>query len=129
MRTAFAAIHAAGVIHGDAYLSNILYRVAGNGEVEVQVIDWDTSHRLEEGGWMRAYRDRVSGNGRLEPFGVNVDDELITILANVVGTPRTAELGIETPPTADLNSAFRTLIAVHKHHANMRPSRQRNTLQ
>ena len=103
------------MIHADAYLSNILYRVV-DGSVEIKIIDWDTSHLIREGDWMPAYRERVESNGRVKPFKVDVDDEYVDIITSVVGTPSAAELKLESGPdlTKDLNAAFRTLVARHR---------------
>jgi len=43
VKEAVAAVREAGVVHGDLYISNIMWRVAAGGDaVEVKLIDWDT---------------------------------------------------------------------------------------
>lgn len=40
---ALRAIHGAGLIHGDVYISNVMWRLSGDGgSVDIKVIDWDT---------------------------------------------------------------------------------------
>ena len=53
---AVKAIGRAGVIHGDLYISNVMYKVLqlrrDSGEVasvEIKLVDWDAAHCLEEG--------------------------------------------------------------------------------
>jgi len=47
---AMAALHAAGVIHGDMYISNIMWRMSPDrSAVEVKLIDWDTAFLAEDG--------------------------------------------------------------------------------
>jgi hypothetical protein len=44
------AVHAigeAGVIHGDLYISNVMYKMEDN-EIKIKIVDWDTAHCLEE---------------------------------------------------------------------------------
>ena len=43
------AIHRAGVIHVDLYLSNVMYRVEEDKSVSIKIIDWDAAHCLSEG--------------------------------------------------------------------------------
>lgn len=46
LRTFVAAIHSVNVVHGDLYPSNIFWRLAGDGDVHIRVIDWDTAFFL-----------------------------------------------------------------------------------
>lgn len=48
-RAAVARIHGAGVVHGDMYVSNVLWRQAVDGSVQVKIIDWDTCFLIEDG--------------------------------------------------------------------------------
>lgn len=44
LKQAVAKIHEAGVIHGDLYLSNVMWRLSEDKlSVEIKVIDWDTA--------------------------------------------------------------------------------------
>ena len=50
VRKAVDAVHRAGVLHGDLYLSNIMFKVEEGGRVvTIKIIDWDVAHCLEEG--------------------------------------------------------------------------------
>eukprot|EP00961_Rhodomonas_salina_P225382 3047382-Rhodomonas_salina.1 len=39
------AVHAAGVVHLDLYVSNIMHRVQ-DGTIEIKIIDWDAAHLI-----------------------------------------------------------------------------------
>lgn len=41
--------HTAGVIHGDLYASNIMWKADGHDNVDIKIIDWDGAHCVEEG--------------------------------------------------------------------------------
>jgi hypothetical protein len=60
---ALAAIHARGVVHMDFYLSNVMWRVAADGTVDVRVIDWDVA-RLEGETLPKAILDRLKRSPR-----------------------------------------------------------------
>jgi hypothetical protein len=42
-----AAFHEAGIVHGDFYLSNFMWRIQNN-EVDLKVIDWDSAFFLSQ---------------------------------------------------------------------------------
>jgi hypothetical protein len=46
---AVKAVGDAGVIHGDLYLSNILWKQDAENDIEIKIIDWDTAHCISEG--------------------------------------------------------------------------------
>jgi hypothetical protein len=49
VRAAAEAVHNAGVVHLDLYLSNVMWRQnAANTTIEVKIVDWDTCHRVDE---------------------------------------------------------------------------------
>lgn len=47
-REAVKAVNDAGVVHGDLYLSNVMWR-QNNSTIDIKIIDWDTAHCLDEG--------------------------------------------------------------------------------
>jgi len=49
VREAMLAVHEAGVIHGDLYISNIMWRSPSADAVEVKFIDWDTAFFAQDG--------------------------------------------------------------------------------
>jgi len=49
VREAMLAVHEAGVIHGDLYISNIMWRSPSTDAVEVKFIDWDTAFFAQDG--------------------------------------------------------------------------------
>eukprot|EP00168_Porphyra_purpurea_P009770 TRINITY_DN2397_c0_g1_i14.p4 TRINITY_DN2397_c0_g1~~TRINITY_DN2397_c0_g1_i14.p4 ORF type:complete len:206 (+),score=34.87 TRINITY_DN2397_c0_g1_i14:235-852(+) len=50
LRSAMVAIHEAGVIHGDMYISNIMWRLAlSRAAVDICIIDWDMAFIAKEG--------------------------------------------------------------------------------
>jgi len=50
LQEAMIALHEAGVIHGDMYISNIMWRASPTSTaVEVMLIDWDTAFLAQDG--------------------------------------------------------------------------------
>lgn len=47
-RKAAVAFHDRNVVHMDFYPSNLMWKVNGNGTLDVKVIDWDAAHELNE---------------------------------------------------------------------------------
>ena len=43
-----ALYHDAGVIHGDLYASNIMWKHTDDGTVNIKIVDWDAAHCKEE---------------------------------------------------------------------------------
>jgi len=60
LKAAVAALHEAGVIHGDMYVSNIMWRPApARAAVDIMLIDWDTAFIAKDGipdGFERSWR-------------------------------------------------------------------------
>ena len=50
-------MHIAGVVHGDLYFSNVMWRER-NGRVEIKLIDFDCSHLLSENDFVPQVRMR-----------------------------------------------------------------------
>jgi hypothetical protein len=48
LKIAVGHFHAAGVVHYDLFLSNIMWREVSTSEVKIKVIDWDAAHFLRE---------------------------------------------------------------------------------
>jgi hypothetical protein len=48
LKVAISAFHAAGVVHMDLYLSNVMWRIGEDSIVEIKVIDWDAAHFVDE---------------------------------------------------------------------------------
>jgi hypothetical protein len=48
LEQAVAAIHLAGVVHGDLYVSNVMWREK-DGAVQIKIIDWDTAFLKDTG--------------------------------------------------------------------------------
>lgn len=50
LRGAFGAVHDAGVVHGDPYPSNYLWRKnKEGGHIDIKIIDWDSAHLCRQG--------------------------------------------------------------------------------
>jgi serine/threonine protein kinase len=41
-------LHRAGVLHGDLYLSNVMWKQESDEKVCVKIVDWDAAHCLDE---------------------------------------------------------------------------------
>jgi len=66
-RAAVAMIHGAGVVHGDMYMSNVLWHKPADGCVQVKIIDWDTCFLIEDGipdAWEKVWRTKSKTRGR-----------------------------------------------------------------
>jgi len=48
LKIAVGHFHAAGVVHYDLFLSNIMWREVSTSEVKIKVIDWDAAHFSRE---------------------------------------------------------------------------------
>jgi serine/threonine protein kinase len=44
LKSAIRAIHVAGVVHLDLYLSNVMWKELESGEILLKIIDWDAAH-------------------------------------------------------------------------------------
>ena len=78
-------IHAAGVIHCDLYLSNVMWRMRTNSSgqvVDIVIIDWDCAHCLMEGKFYpkvgKALRSHKPTRGA--EFGTSFDDRYVEVL-------------------------------------------------
>ena len=49
----------AGVVHGDLYPSNYMWRFGKDEQLEVKIIDWDTAHLLREGKFVDGYAAKL----------------------------------------------------------------------
>lgn len=62
LASAVRAIHGAGLIHGDVYVSNVMWRLSSSGgRVDIKVIDWDTVFFACDGvpqHWARRWKSR-----------------------------------------------------------------------
>ena len=83
-RRIMGLVHAAGVIHCDLYLSNVMWRKnEDNGNlVDIVIIDWDCAHCLTERKFCRKIEDALE---RHEPtckavFGATFDNKYINVL-------------------------------------------------
>eukprot|EP01031_Cornospumella_fuschlensis_P026910 gene26910-32518_t len=63
LRHAVACIHNAGVLHGDLYLSNVMWRHRNDtNSIDIKLIDWDASHLLAEGSFSSVVQARLQGH-------------------------------------------------------------------
>lgn len=62
LKAAVQAIHKAGVVHLDLYLSNIMWKELEDGDIELKIIDWDAAHFIADNLFPIAH-DRISGSG------------------------------------------------------------------
>jgi serine/threonine protein kinase len=65
LKSAIRAIHMAGVVHLDLYLSNIMWKELESGEIELKIIDWDAAHFITESLFADA-QIRISGRFRAQ---------------------------------------------------------------
>ena len=80
LRRAVHAVHAAGVIHVDLYLSNVMWKKSGD-EVEIRIIDWDTSQLLCQEDFHPNIKTKLENHLKLEvTFGPEHDNLYLSIL-------------------------------------------------
>ncbi len=81
-RKSIETIHSAGVIHGDLYLSNVMYKVQEDNSVSIKIIDWDAAHCLSEGEFSPEVKKRLEeylGSSNVE-FGSAHDLLYVNVL-------------------------------------------------
>jgi len=64
---AVAQIHAAGVVHGDLYISNTVWRKPADGPMQVKIIDWDTCFHVRDdipAQWVTMWANKCKVRGR-----------------------------------------------------------------
>jgi serine/threonine protein kinase len=74
LKSAISAIHKAGVVHLDLYLSNIMWKELESGEIELKIIDWDAAHFITES-LFDAARNRISGRYRAKLHEVAMEND------------------------------------------------------
>lgn len=80
-RESVKAVNDAGVVHGDLYLSNVMWRLR-NDVVEIKIIDWDAAHCLSEGVFAPGVQSRLSdylGERNLK-FGREHDELYVSVM-------------------------------------------------
>lgn len=82
LRQAITAVHDAGVIHCDLYVSNVMWRRGLGNTVEIRLIDWDCAHCLDELGFNEHIEKALRANDRdgSANFGVEHDLFYISVL-------------------------------------------------
>jgi serine/threonine protein kinase len=80
LRRAVHAVHAAGVIHVDLYLSNVMWKKTGD-EVEIKIIDWDASQLLSQEDFHPNIKAKLEDHLHLQvTFGPEHDNLYLSIL-------------------------------------------------
>lgn len=78
---AVKAVHEAGVVHMDLYVSNIMHRVRADGAVEIKFVDWDVAHLIGERICDQVLQARRGGHDRPEAeAGPKADLNLVAAL-------------------------------------------------
>eukprot|EP01031_Cornospumella_fuschlensis_P027391 gene27391-33082_t len=123
LRHAVTCIHNAGVLHGDLYLSNVMWRRReGADSIDIKLIDWDASHLLAEGDFHPVIRTRLEGHYKrfnVEASLVNVEvvfgeahDLLYLSALDVDYAPEDCELWqqLASSEPSEVNDAFSRLL-------------------
>ena len=81
LRSAVDAIHAAGVLHCDLYLSNVMWRES-NDSIEIKLIDFDAAHCLNELDFAPEVKTRLSEHFKPQEvvFGISLDLFYLSVL-------------------------------------------------
>ena len=76
LKSAIRAIHTAGVVHLDLYLSNIMWKELESGKIELKIIDWDAAHFITESLFADA-QIRIGGRFRAQLHEVAMKDDRV----------------------------------------------------
>jgi hypothetical protein len=80
LRRAVDAVHAAGVLHVDLYLSNVMWKKTRD-EVEIKIIDWDASQLLSQEDFHPNIKSKLEEHLHLQvTFGPEHDKLYLSIL-------------------------------------------------
>jgi serine/threonine protein kinase len=108
------AIGAAGVIHGDLYISNVMYKIdSQDGSVKIKIIDWDSAHCLEEKKFEKKAKKRL-GNffGSIDQvkFTVKHDQMYVVALSQDIKDEDTIWRNLACGEKEKMDSAFTYLL-------------------
>ena len=113
LRCAMDAIHRAGVVHMDLYLSNIMWRThpADCNRVSIKIIDWDAAHFITDE-FDRVVLERLSGlSGRTalaQKLGASKSNYDVSLLDVIVKHVDDRSLRVRTK--IELDIAFRSCV-------------------
>jgi hypothetical protein len=82
LKTAVNMLHEAGVLHGDLYFSNVMWKLESDETVQVKIVDWDAAHCLNENDFVPKVRARLVdylGESNVQ-FGVRHDLLYLSVL-------------------------------------------------
>jgi hypothetical protein len=108
-------VHDAGVVHGDLYMSNVMWQQQADGRVVVKIVDWDTAHCLEEGNFVPAVRERLQNNLGEQKVQFGRDHDLLYL--SVLHLPmnnsnRSHWKALASGKKDAIDRSFRTLLGV-----------------
>jgi len=107
-------VHSAGVIHGDLYASNIMWKRNEKNNVIIKIVDWDASHCLEEGRFNAAIQYVLKSRayaGQSVSFGTCHDLQYISVYEMAFEERhRTEWMDLASGQKQRMDGAFRTLM-------------------
>jgi hypothetical protein len=109
-------VHAAGVVHGDLYVSNIMWKQNKHGSIIIRIIDWDTAHCLSEGDFQPMVKIGLKSYLGEEPVFSPAHDHLYLAVLTRELIPEEQHLweDLSSNDKLKVDEAFRTLF--RKHH-------------
>jgi serine/threonine protein kinase len=108
------AIHDAGVIHCDLFLSNVMWKHDAHLGTDIKIIDWDCSHTIDEGKFHPKIEHRLRNYfgmiGTQPVFGIAHDDLYLRILEVDHESHRTDWEELASNEKSRVDQAFRNLL-------------------
>lgn len=108
-------VHAAGVIHGDLYLSNVMWKVEPDESVSIIIIDWDTAHCLAEGKFVDAIERKLKAYLRRHYSGFGTQHDMLYVNALLVPRDSVSDAvweALASRNVDEVNNAFREILNV-----------------
>lgn len=115
LKKAVAAVWEAGVIHGDMYISNVMYKVSECGAVDIKIVDWDAAHCIDEGDFSEKAKARLSDffeDPEAVSFSKRHDESFVEALAQDITMVVDEEIwnDLASDDKKKMDSAFKALL-------------------
>jgi hypothetical protein len=108
IQSALHGFHQSGVVHMDFYPSNLMWKLSdADGSIDLQVIDWDAAHRVNEP-LSEPVRQRLASTWRAQVLGgpiLEARPELDTVLLRVLQDSE-SDVGLQSAIKTELDESF-----------------------
>jgi hypothetical protein len=115
LKTAVNMLHEAGVLHGDLYFSNVMWKLESDETVQVKIVDWDAAHCLNENDFVPKVRAKLVdylGESNVQ-FGVRHDLLYLSVLdIDIDEANEGFWLSLASQVKNDIDQAYRSLLSI-----------------